>query len=215
VLLKNSENLLPLSKSIDRILVAGAGANDIGMQSGGWTISWQGGTGETTKGVSILQAVQSTVSEKTRVDYNADGYFNDRASLAIVVVGEKPYAEGFGDKADLVLDQTDLDVIYRVKAKADKVVVVLLSGRPLVITDQIASWDAFVAAWLPGTEAQGLADVLFGDEPFTGKLPFTWPSSMDDFPLTATTRANALWPYGYGLTTKISLASSPICRPLQ
>jgi beta-glucosidase len=214
VLLKNDDGLLPLSKGYERVLVAGAGANDIGMQSGGWTMTWQGGMGEITKGTTILQAIEATVSPETKVDFNAEGYFKKRADVAIVVVGEKPYAEGLGDKANLVLDQADIDVIVRVQEKADKVVVILLSGRPMIVTDQIKGWDAFVAAWLPGTEAQGLADVLFGDYPFTGKLPFTWPTSMNDFPITPSTKTNALWAYSFGLSTGLSLANAPICKPL-
>jgi len=201
VLLKNRAGLLPLSKNTERILVAGAGANDVGMQSGGWTMHWQGGLGDITPGTTVLEAVQATVSADTRVDFNAEGYFKTRAPVAIVVVGEKPYAEGFGDKADLHLDQADIDVINRVKTQADKVVVILLSGRPMIVTDEVGGWDAFVAAWLPGTEGQGLADVLFGDYPFTGKLPVTWPASMRDLPMTANAKTRALWPYGYGLST--------------
>ncbi|MFA5946835.1 MAG: glycoside hydrolase family 3 protein [Patescibacteria group bacterium] len=214
VLLKNEDNLLPLPKTTPLILVAGAGADDIGMQSGGWTMTWQGGLGEITPGTTILEAVRATVSPSTVVDFSADGYFKAHASVAIVVVGEKPYAEGVGDRADLHLDQHDLDIILRVKEKADKVVVILLGGRPMIIADQVGNWDSLVMAWLPGTEGQGLADVLFGDEPFTGKLPFTWPSSMSDLPMTRATKLKASWAYGYGLTTTLLVANSPVCKPL-
>jgi len=121
------------------------------------------------------------------------------------VVGEKPYAEGVGDAADLRLSSDDVKVIQRVRPAVDKLIVILLSGRPLVITEQYPLADAWVAAWLPGTEASGITDVLFGDYPFTGKLPYTWPRSNDQLPLNIHNLANRqgcdgpLFPYGYGL----------------
>jgi beta-glucosidase len=213
VLLKNQDNLLPLHKDTQRIFVAGSGADDIGQQSGGWTIFWQGGTGEITKGTTILQAIQNTVAPETKVEYRADGKFKHKAEVAIVVVGEAPYAEGRGDAADLHLSHTDLEVIRAAKEHAEKVVVVLLSGRPMIVSEEINDWDAFVMAWLPGSEAQGLADVLFGDYPFTGKLPFTWSSQMTDLPITDDSKSLAAWPMGFGLTTGLSLAHQPICKP--
>jgi beta-glucosidase len=127
------------------------------------------------------------------------------ADVGIVVVAEKPYAEGKGDSANLVLSDADISLIQRMRERSKKLVVILLSGRPLVITDQLAMADAFVAAWLPGTEGAGVTDALFGDKPFSGKLPFTWPRTVDqipfDFANLPTTGQNApLFPFGYGLT---------------
>lgn len=125
------------------------------------------------------------------------------ADVGIVVVGEKPYAEGVGDRADLTLTDSDVALIERVSEQSQKLVLILISGRPTIITGPFATADAFVAAWLPGTEAQGIADVLFGDYPFSGKLPFTWPRSMEqipfDFDNLGTGEAGPLFPFGYGL----------------
>lgn len=189
VLLKNENNLLPLSPDLSRILVAGQGANDIGMQSGGWTMTWQGGLGATTEGTTILEGIRESVSSQTSVDYSVDGTFIERADVGIVVIGEQPYAEGMGDKADLHIAQSDIDLINRVKEHADNVIVILLSGRPLVVDEGIEDWDAFVAAWLPGTEGNGVSDVLFGKAPFSGTLPFAWKDG----------EGQTTWPFGYGL----------------
>lgn len=202
VLLKNDNAALPLNKQV-RILVAGSGADNIGMQCGGWSISWQGDLGAITEGTSILDGIRQTVTDPAQVVYNAEGDFGDeRGDVAVVVVGETPYAEGMGDKAELTLSPHDPDVIARVRQQSDRLVVVLLSGRPLIITDVLASADAFVAAWLPGTEGQGVADVLFGDAPFVGRLSHTWPRSPRQVPLKALREDSEppLFPYGYGLT---------------
>ena len=197
VLLKNDNNVLPLPKSGKTIVVAGKGANDIGMQSGGWTISWQGGMGQTTDGTTILDAIKSSVDPGTVVEYSADGkgYTGD---LAVVVIGEKPYAEMIGDRTDLKLDKEDRDVIARFTENNVPVVVVLLSGRPMIVTEEVDKWDGFIAAWLPGTEGSGVADVLFGDYKPTGKLSFSWPKSMDQFPIDP--NDDHLYKFGYGLT---------------
>ncbi len=204
VLLKNDAMSLPIAKDTPLIYVAGQGADDMGLQSGGWTIEWQGRTGDIQPGTTILEGLQSSVSSGTEVQYAADGQFDGIAEVAIVVVGEFPYAEGVGDKADLGLSKKDIDIIQNVRAHSEKMVVVILSGRPLIITDQLDEADAWVAAWLPGSEGQGVADVLFGDSPFTGKLPVTWPRSMDQLPLDpddppAQGCQGALFPIGYGL----------------
>jgi beta-glucosidase len=204
VLLTNNNGVLPLAKDMPRIHVAGQGADDIGIQSGGWTITWQGTTGDILPGTTILEGIQAAVSPDTAVVYDPAGEFEGTADIAIVVVGEFPYAEGVGDKADLSLPQRDIDLIQEVGAKSEQMVVIILSGRPLVITEQLPLADAWIAAWLPGSEGQGIADVLFGDTPFTGKLPFTWPRSMDQLPFNfeslPTEGCQApLFPYGYGL----------------
>ncbi|PJF21052.1 MAG: beta-glucosidase [Phototrophicales bacterium] len=201
VLLKNNDDLLPLSPEIDRVFVAGVAADDIGIQSGGWTIEWQGGTGDITPGTTILEGIQAVVSDNTEVVYAPDGDFGDEtASVGIVVVGERPYAEGRGDDADLELSASDIETIAAMQEAVDQVIVVIISGRPLMITDYIDDWDAVVAAWLPGTEGAGVADVLFGIQPFTGKLPVTWFASVDQLPLGSSDEA-PLFPFGWGLTT--------------
>ena len=115
------------------------------------------------------------------------------------MVGERPYAEGEGDSADLALPSRDLAVLENLGERCDRLVVVLISGRPLLIADQLDGSDAFVAAWLPGTEGQGVADVLFGIKPFQGKLPYTWPRSIDQVLLEALTEGEPLFPFGFGL----------------
>ncbi len=204
VLLKNEGSTLPLSKD-SYILVAGQGAEDIGMQCGGWTIDWQGGRGQTTTGTTIVKGIQDTVSDEAQVRYHADGIFNgeERVPFGIVVVGEQPYAEGLGDNGDLQLSAEDHAVIERMRARCEKLVVVLLSGRPLIVSDVVAQADAFVAAWQPGSEAQGVADVLFGDYPFVGKLSFSFPRSIEQVPLSALKQHpdEPLFPLGYGLSS--------------
>ena len=197
VLLKNNDNVLPLPKSGKTIVVAGRGADNIGMQSGGWTISWQGEMGQTTKGTTILDAIKSAVGADTNVEYSKNGT-GVNGDVAVVVIGEKPYAEMQGDRADLNLDNDDLSMINRLKKKGMPVVVVLLSGRPMIVTKEVNNWDGFVAAWLPGTEGAGVADVLFGDYNPTGKLSYSWPKSMNQFPIK--TNNDHLYDYGYGLS---------------
>lgn len=197
VLLKNKNNILPIPKSGKTIIVAGKGADDVGMQSGGWTISWQGGMGQTTNGTTILDAIKSAVDPGTVVEYTPDGT-SFTGDLAVVVVGEKPYAEMIGDRKDLKLDNEDLEVIKRFTDNDIPVVVVLLSGRPMIVTDEVGKWDGFIAAWLPGTEGTGVADVLFGDYKPTGKLSFSWPKSMNQFPIDP--NDDHLFSFGFGLT---------------
>jgi beta-glucosidase len=204
VLLKNDNKTLPLSKETPRIYVAGQGADDIGLQSGGWTISWQGAAGDIQSGTTVLEGIRAAVLPMAEVQYDPAGQFDGVAAAGIVVVGEYPYAEGAGDRANLSLSQKDVGVINNVRAHSEKTVVIILSGRPLIITDQVADADAWVAAWLPGSEGQGIADVLFGDFPFTGKLPFSWPRSMEQLPfvfdsLPASGCLAPLFPFGYGL----------------
>ncbi len=177
VLLKNNSNVLPLSKETPRIVVAGSAADNIGQQSGAWTIEWQGVDGNWIAGTSILAGIKQTVSNKTKVEYNVDGQFGsgkDLADVGIAIVGEKPYAEGYGDNADPALSQSDLEVIARVKAASKRIVVIIVSGRPLNIQPYASQWDAVIAAWLPGSEGEGVADGIFGSYPFSGTLPVRW-----------------------------------------
>ncbi|KAL6327526.1 hypothetical protein AAG906_021613 [Vitis piasezkii] len=182
VLLKNGKNandpLLPLPKKTSKILVAGTHADNLGYQCGGWTINWQGFNGNNyTSGTTILGAITSTVDPSTKVVYreNPDGDFvkSNNFAFAIVVVGEYPYAESIGDSVSLTMVDPGTNVISNV-CKAVKCVVVIISGRPVVIEPYMSLIDALVAAWLPGTEGQGLTDVLFGDYGFSGKLSRTW-----------------------------------------
>ena len=199
VLLQHENEALPIAKDAT-VFVAGAAADDIGIQSGGWTIEWQGKEGNITEGTTILQGLQATGGDN--VYYDRFGKFEDvdgEGDVGIVVLGEKPYAEGRGDAVDLNLSEGEVDLIQRMGDRVDKLVVILLSGRPLIITDQLPLADAWIAAWLPGTEGQGVADNLYGDHPFTGKLSVTWPASMEQLPLGAY-EDEPLFPYGYGLT---------------
>jgi beta-glucosidase len=205
VLLKNESQVLPLAKDIPTIFIAGEGAYDIGMMCGGWTISWQGAMGNMIPGTTILQAIQNTVSPGTVVKYDRDGNFEGTADVGIAVVGEQPYAEGVGDSFNLDLSSSDVALIQSVKEHSKKTVVILVAGRPLVVTGQLGLMDALVAAWLPGTEGQGIADVLFGDAPFTGKLPYTWPRWSAQLPFDFKNLPKEgcdapLFPFGYGLS---------------
>jgi beta-glucosidase len=205
VLLTNEANALPLTKNVPVIFVAGEGADNIGMQVGGWTIDWQGKMGNITPGTTILDGIKAAVSAKTTVEYNRFGKFNNDADIGLVVVGEQPYAEGVGDASNLRLSNADISTITNVRERVNKLIVIILSGRPLVITEQLPLADAWVAAWLPGTEGAGIADVLFGDYPFTGKLPYTWPRTNEQLPININNAGDRtgcdgpLFPFGYGL----------------
>ncbi|MBN1303064.1 MAG: glycoside hydrolase family 3 C-terminal domain-containing protein [Anaerolineales bacterium] len=206
VLLKNDGDSLPIRKDIGAIYLAGRGADSVGMQCGGWTLTWQGDEGVKIRGgTSILEAINKTVSSETTVEYNRAGTFQGAAEVGIVVVGEAPYAEGLGDRKSLELKQEDIAAIQNTRAHVETLVVVLLSGRPMVITDQYPLAKAWVAAWLPGTEGAGITDVLFGDYPFTGALPYTWPRSDEQLPINMHTTGDRtgcqapLFPFGYGL----------------
>jgi Beta-glucosidase-related glycosidases len=207
VLLKNGTagklGILPLAKNLKRIVVAGKAANDLGYQCGGWTVTWQGGSGDITEGTTILQAIRQTVSPQTIVNYSQDGK-NVCGDAAIVIVGERPYAEFQGDAFDparLKLREEDQQTIFNIKKLGIPMVVVLISGRPLIITEQLEQSDAFIAAWLPGTEGQGVADVLFGDYRPSGKLPCSWPRGTVQIPVnTGDKDYNPLFKYGYGLS---------------
>ena len=202
VLLKNRGKILPVSKQASRIHVVGKNADNIGNQCGGWTIDWQGRSGEvTTGGTTVLAAIKNTASENTKVTFSADGTGAAGADVVVVVIGETPYAEGRGDSADLALDKDDIEAVTNMKSAGIPVVVILISGRPMIINDILDKADAFIAAWLPGTEGQGVADVLFGDYKPTGKLSFTWPRSIDQVPINiGDSDYEPLFEFGYGLT---------------
>ena len=181
VVLKN-ENLIPISKESKSIVVAGRGADNLGMQCGGWTINWQGGQGDITIGTTILDGIKASVSTETKVIHSKDGtdLGNVSGDLAIVVIGEDPYTEFFGDKDNLDLLEEDIQTINNLKEKGYKVLVLLISGRPMNIADHLDNWDGFAAIWLPGTEGDGVSDILFGDFQSTGKLSYPWPLNAED-----------------------------------
>ncbi|KAG6680506.1 hypothetical protein I3842_13G046300 [Carya illinoinensis] len=218
VLLKNGKSaaagpLLPLPKRVPKILVAGSHADNLGYQCGGWTIEWQGlGGNDLTAGTTIINAIKATVDQSAQVVFNEnpDPAFvkSNNFSYAIVVVGEQPYAETNGDNLNLTLPEPGPSTINNV-CGAVKCVVVVVSGRPLVIEPYLASMDALVAAWLPGSEGQGVADALFGDYGFSGKLARTWFKRVDQLPMNVGDQHyDPLFPFGFGLTTKPSRHSS-------
>ncbi|KAK9670241.1 hypothetical protein RND81_13G188600 [Saponaria officinalis] len=210
VLLKNGKDgddtpVLPLPKGSSKILVTGTHAHNLGYQCGGWTINWYGFDGNDMRGTTILDAVKSTVDPSTEVIFkeNPDREFiktND-FTHAIIVVGEPPYAETEGDSQTLTMIEPGPTVINNV-CGAIKCVVVVISGRPIVMEPYVASIDALVAAWLPGTEGQGVTDVLFGDYDFTGKLPRTWFRNVSQLPTNVGDPSyDPLFPFGFGMTT--------------
>lgn len=202
VLLKNEDQLLPLSKSFHRIHITGPAADDIGLQCGGWTIEWQGKAGDvTTGGTTVLAAVKQLLGDSVEVTNDADGSGAAGADAAIVVIGEKPYAEGMGDNHELTLSAADQALVAKVTASGTPTVVVLFSGRPLILGNVLDRADALIAAWLPGTEGAGIADVLFGDHAPTGKLSFTWPRSVDQHPINVGDNPyDPQFPFGFGLS---------------
>jgi len=205
VLLKNN-GVLPLSKNISMVYVAGPNADDIGNQCGGWTITWQGRSGGITPGTTILEAIQNTVSPETTVIFdktasNITGPYD----VGIVVVGETPYAEGRGDTNSLDLPLSQIDIINRVVDSGTPTVVIMVAGRPRTgIQSELPKWSAFLMAWLPGTEGQGVADVLFGDVDATGRLSRSWPKTTAQEPINYDHRPeenyDPLFEFGYGLS---------------
>ncbi|GAB1327382.1 glycoside hydrolase family 3 protein [Streptomyces sennicomposti] len=201
VLLKNTGNVLPLKKS-QKVYVAGSNADDIGNQTGGWTITWQGSSGNVIKGTTILQGMKNAGGNVT---YSKDasaptgGY-----DVGVVVVGETPYAEGVGDVGNghgMELSAADQAAVDKV-CSAMRCAVLVVSGRPQLIGGRLGDIDALVASWLPGTEGDGVADVLYGKRAFTGRLPVTWPKSEAQLPINVGDASyDPQFPYGWGLTT--------------
>jgi beta-glucosidase len=215
VLLKNEGRVLPLSGK-ERIYVAGSNADDIGNQAGGWTVQWQGQSGDIIPGNTILEGIRQ-VAPGAQVTFSEDASAPTAGNdVGVVVVGETPYAEGFGDVGgpqwqdngvprppkDMLLSAADRTAVDRVCGTIDRCVVLVVSGRPLIVTDQLAKIDALVASWLPGSQGEGVADVLFGRQRFTGRLPQTWPRSLAQEPINVGDRNyRPLYPYGWGLRT--------------
>jgi beta-glucosidase len=220
VLLKNRRHTLPLRGRKD-VYVAGSNADNIGNQAGGWTLTWQGGSTNVIPGTTILDGIRELARGDVTYSEDASAPIPRRAT-GIVVVGETPYAEGFGDVfgprwsgdpgdngvprpvKDMRFSAADQAAIDNVCPAAKRCVVVVVSGRPLIIDPaQLRRMDAVVAAWLPGSEGAGVADTLFGVRPFTGRLPMTWPRSLDQEPINVgDADYDPLFPYGYGLRTR-------------
>ncbi|MCF8413974.1 MAG: glycoside hydrolase family 3 C-terminal domain-containing protein, partial [Melioribacteraceae bacterium] len=201
VLLTKKDGVLPLNKSGQKILVAGSHADNMGFQCGGWSIYWQGGDGDITPGTTILEGIQE-LKTSSEIVYSIDATTGRDADVAVVAIGEEPYAEGGGDSRDLSLDESDIKLIKNLKADGLKVVVILVSGRPLIIDSILPFADAIFAAWLPGTEGAGIADILFGDYQPTGKSPNTWPKTMEQIPMNfGDADYDPLFAYGYGINS--------------
>ena len=203
VLLKNKGDILPLNKDSGKITLVGEHADNIGYQSGGWTIHWQGGSGDITPGTTILDAFKSAVADSNSIHYSKYGENLLNPDVVVVVVGEKPYSEGVGDRESLHLSDEDIKLLKKVKNSNLPYVVVLISGRPMIINEALTESDAFVAAWLPGTEGKGISDVIFGDYNFTGRLSMTWPKSMKQIPINyGDSNYDPLFQFGFGLSYK-------------
>jgi beta-glucosidase len=203
VLLKNERDILPLRREGLKIVVAGKNADDVGHQCGGWTLTWEGGSGTAVPGTSILAGIREVAGQSATVDFAPDGAGAQGHDVAIAVLGETPYVEFYGDRPaphDLGLDEDDLAVVERLAASGVPTVAVLVSGRPLVITDQLPDWDALVVAWLPGSEGGGVADVLFGEAAPAGRLPHSWPRSSAQVPINVgDAEYDPLFSFGFGL----------------
>jgi beta-glucosidase len=201
-LLKNDGGALPLSRTGSyKIVVGGKSVDNLGNQTGGWSISWQGSSGTHTTGTTFWQALQratagtgitlQNVGTRTSGNYTAD--------VGIWVGGETPYAEGRGDSSTLAFGTDNSRQLSDICARVRTCIAILYSGRPVIITDQLPKAQAFVAGWLPGTEADGITDVLFGAG-FTGKLPVSWPRAVTDEPINSGDGKTPLFPLGFGRT---------------
>jgi beta-glucosidase len=221
VLLRNRDRTLPFRlRRGQGVYVAGSNAASIGNQAGGWTITWQGNSNHVIPGTTILDGIEELA--RGRVTHSPGASAPIRSSdLGVVVVGETPYAEGFGDvggprwgfdpgetglrpEKTMHLSAEDKAAVDRVCAEAKRCVVVVVSGRPMIVEPaQLGAIDALVAAWLPGSEGAGVADVLFGKRPFTGRLPVTWPRTLDQEPINVgDADYDPLYPFGWGLRTR-------------
>ena len=203
VLLKNERNVLPLPKTA-RVHLAGRGVDSLGMQCGGWTIDWQGKMeNDVPGGITIANGCKGVAGASAEFSQSTDGTGAKGADVGVVVIGEKPYSEFMGDNADLTLSQEDIEAVANVKKAGVPVVVVILSGRPLVLGPVLDQADAIIAAWLPGSEGDGVADVLYGDYAPTGKLARSWPKATSQANQTIMSEGITLDPqfaYGFGLT---------------
>jgi beta-glucosidase len=220
VLLKNKRDALPVNRR-DDLYVAGSNADNIGNQAGGWTLTWQGGSTNVIPGQTILDGIRSAARGDVTYSKGASAPVG-RQDTGVVVVGETPYSEGFGDVGGpqwgydpgdhgvlrppqtMQLNDADKAAVDKVCAAAKKCVVVVVSGRPLILDPaRLSKIDGLVAAWLPGSEGAGVADTLFGRRPFTGKLPVTWPRTLAQEPINVGDASyDPLYPFGFGLRTR-------------
>ena len=220
VLLKNKQRVLPVSKRSD-VYLAGSNADSIGNQAGGWTITWQGNSTHQIPGDTIREGIEDAARGDVTYSKDASAPIG-RRDVGVVVVGETPYAEGFGDVGGprwgfdpgengvlrpaqtMQISDADKAAIDKVCAAAKACVVVIVSGRPLIIDPaQLSKIDGLVAAWLPGSEGSGVADTLFGKRPYTGKLPMTWPRTLEQEPINVgDADYDPLYPFGFGLRTR-------------
>ncbi len=209
VLLQNRNGALPLAPHVPRLLVAGP-ADDVGLQCGGWTVSWMGAPGDVTPGTTLLDGLRRLRPDADIV-VDPEGLGDERAPVGIVVVAEAPYAEGMGDRHDLDLGEAEGARIARVRSRVETLVLVVYSGRPLVLGAALDLADAVVAAWLPGSEGAAVADPLLGVSGFEGTLRYRWPAESAHLPLhpfddEARSRV-ARFEIGHGLRTKPSSVS--------
>ncbi|MFK7872419.1 MAG: glycoside hydrolase family 3 protein [Oligoflexales bacterium] len=203
VLLQNKQSVLPLVGKRRSILMTGRGAHNLGLQSGGWTIKWQGQSGNAMEGTSLYEAFQQQLPEGWSLTHRPDlKSALPAADYGIVVIAEDPYAEGRGDRYDLRLNHAQKEMIARTAEVSQKTILVVLSGRPLVITDVLDQVDAVVAAFLPGSEGSGIADVFYGKHGFTGRLSYAWPSTMSHYQGAPIPEGRTLFPFGHGLVTQ-------------
>jgi beta-glucosidase len=199
VLLQNKNRALPLASG--PVHVSGPAADDLGLQCGGWTISWQGSAGRITEGATILEGLRQTAPAGAKITFSADGPIEPGAKTVVVVTAEEPYAEGRGDRKDLSLPESDLKRLRAARASGARVVHVILSGRPLILGEALELADATVAAWLPGSEGTGIGDVLWGAYHPSGKLPISWPRTMAQVPINVgDANYDPLFPFGFGLS---------------
>ncbi|HUI29550.1 MAG TPA: glycoside hydrolase family 3 N-terminal domain-containing protein [Candidatus Acidoferrales bacterium] len=211
VLLKKKDGILPFLKTGKRILVAGASANDLGYQCGGWTMSWQGASGNITVGTTILQGMQAAAPGDSIVFSKTGNFADTSADYSVVVVGETPYAETYGDRQDLNLPSDQVTLIKKMKGYGAPVVLILVSGRPLILAPVLHYCDAIFAVWLPGTEGDGVSDILFGDFQPIGVLSRTWPKSNSQIPMNfGDSSYSPLYSYGFGIK---SFADAPSGSP--
>lgn len=210
VLLKNEGRALPLPRT-EAVYVTGSGANDMGRQCGGWTISWQGETGAITPGTTLVESLTASLgSNAVHTSPHYDAGLAAKANTAIVVASERPYAEMKGDDQDLDLAAEDIADIKALHQAGKRVILVLYSGRPMIVTPVLDQVAAFVAAWLPGTEGGGIADVLLGDHDFVGVLPHSWPRSIEQVPINVgDANYDPLFAYGFGLKYAVGAESVP------
>ena len=264
VLIKNESNILPLKKN-ENLTIVGSGANNLGMQNGGWTVEWQGkirpdfkildknGNGTIKpkevnsyfkgiydskydsgaansffknmdkdsngsvnqeefqgyeksspfqpNGTSILSAILEASDESGLVTYDPSANNLSKEDIVIAVIGEYPYAEGYGDNPSIELNSHDKAVLERCYESGNQMIVIMLSGRPLIINDHVKKWNGFIAVWLPGMAGEGVSDVVFGDYSPTGKLSFSWPRNTGQLPLNeGDLNYDPLFPFGHGLT---------------